>query len=97
MQKRAYIHLPFYLAPCAEEYDDVADTFHQFQSDASAFLALDDVDGVIQQNIEDNMALIEAWGSQMDPAWDHGLYFNAGQFYGLMAELVFDTPDEPWT
>ena len=94
MQKRAYIHLPFYLAPCAEEDDDVADTFNQFQSDKSAFFALDDTDSIIEQNIQDNLALIQAWGSQMDPAWDHGLYFNAGQFYGLMTELVFDMPED---
>ena len=28
LQKQAYIHLPFYLEPCAHEYEDVAATFH---------------------------------------------------------------------
>ena len=43
-----------------------------------------------KQNYEDNKWIVDGWGSLMDPAWDHGLYFQAGQFYGLMAEIVLD-------
>ena len=85
--------MPEQFGPCMED-EDVAATINEFLEYKSTFESLDGAEDVARQNYADNKDLVDAWGSQMNPSWDHGLYFQAGQFYGLMTELVFDMPED---
>ena len=48
-----------------------------------------------KKNYAEHQHIVDGWGSLMNPAWDHGLYFQAGQFYGLIAQIVIAYDDEP--
>ena len=80
-------------APCMNSYGPKT-TVTELLAYLDDFKALDNYEDVAKQNYIKYQNDIMAWGSLMNPSWDHGLYFQSGQFYGLMTKLVLDNPND---
>ena len=54
--------------------------------------AQDNWNQIMEDNYEANQATVDGFAKQMVDAWNHGLYFGAGQLMGLDAGILCQTP-----
>ena len=81
--------------PSCDKTPTVTAALDRVEGTIRDFLAQDDPEQAAEDNYNENIALISAYGSIMTPAWFNDQYFQAGQFFGFIAADVIIAPEWP--